>query len=83
MPALPSSVLEPLWVQIAALLPTRPDSHPLGGHLGHHRVVVGQRPAAAVEAAGAVLVAVLAAAAAGAVLVAAAPAGVAGRADLA
>ena len=32
MPALPSSVLEPLWVQIAALLPTRPDSHPLGCH---------------------------------------------------
>ena len=32
MPALPSSVLEPLWVQIAALLPTRPDTHPLGCH---------------------------------------------------
>ena len=32
MPALPSSVLEPLWVQIAALLPTRPVSHPLGCH---------------------------------------------------
>jgi transposase len=32
VPALPSSVLEPLWVQIAALLPTRPDSHPLGCH---------------------------------------------------
>jgi len=23
---------EPLWVQIAALLPTRPDTHPLGCH---------------------------------------------------
>ena len=32
MPALPSSVLEPLWVQVAALLPTRPDTHPLGCH---------------------------------------------------
>ena len=32
MPALPSSVLEPLWVQIAALLPARPDTHPLGCH---------------------------------------------------
>ena len=32
MPALPSSVLEPLWVQIQALLPTRPDTHPLGCH---------------------------------------------------
>jgi transposase len=32
VPALPSSVLEPLWVQIAALLPTRPDTHPLGCH---------------------------------------------------
>ena len=32
MPALPSSVLEPLWVQIAALLPTRQDTHPLGCH---------------------------------------------------
>jgi transposase len=32
VPALPSSVLEPLWVQIAALLPTRLDSHPLGCH---------------------------------------------------
>ena len=32
MPALPSSVLEPLWVQVAALLPSRPDTHPLGCH---------------------------------------------------
>jgi transposase len=32
VPALPSSVLEPLWVQIAALLPPRQDSHPLGCH---------------------------------------------------
>jgi len=32
VPALPSSVLEPLWVQIAALLPTRSDTHPLGCH---------------------------------------------------
>jgi transposase len=32
VPALPSSVLEPLWVQIAALLPTHQDAHPLGCH---------------------------------------------------
>ena len=32
MPALPSSVLEPLWVQVAALLPTRQVPHPLGCH---------------------------------------------------
>ena len=32
MPALPSSVLEPLWVQVAALLPTRQVRHPLGCH---------------------------------------------------
>jgi transposase len=32
VPALPSSVLEPLWVQISALLPTRQDTHPLGCH---------------------------------------------------
>jgi transposase len=32
VPALPSSVLEPLWVQIAALLPPRQDTHPLGCH---------------------------------------------------
>jgi transposase len=32
VPALPSSVLEPLWVQIAALLPARQIHHPLGCH---------------------------------------------------
>ena len=32
MPALPPSVLEPLWVQFAALLPTRQVHHPLGCH---------------------------------------------------
>jgi transposase len=32
VPALPSSVLEPLWVQLAALLPTRQVHHPLGCH---------------------------------------------------
>ena len=32
MPALPSSVLEPLWVQVAALLPARQVRHPLGCH---------------------------------------------------
>jgi transposase len=32
VPALPSSILEPLWVQIAALLPTRQYHHPLGCH---------------------------------------------------
>ena len=32
MPALPSSVLEPLWVQVAALLPARRVHHPLGCH---------------------------------------------------
>jgi transposase len=32
VPALPSSVLESLWVQIAALLPTQQDTHPLGCH---------------------------------------------------
>jgi transposase len=32
VPALPSSVLEPLWVQVVALLPTRHVSHPLGCH---------------------------------------------------
>jgi transposase len=30
MPAPPSSILEPLWVQFAALLPTRQVHHPLG-----------------------------------------------------
>jgi transposase len=32
VPALPSSVPEPLWVQVAALLPTRQVRHPLGCH---------------------------------------------------
>ena len=32
MAALPSSVLEPLWVQVAGLLPTRQVRHPLGCH---------------------------------------------------
>jgi transposase len=32
VPALPSSVLEPLWVQIAALLPAPQVHHPLGCH---------------------------------------------------
>jgi transposase len=32
VPALPASVLEPLWAQIAALLPSRRDTHPLGCH---------------------------------------------------
>jgi transposase len=32
VPALPSSVLEPLWVQVAALLPNRQAHHPLGCH---------------------------------------------------
>jgi transposase len=32
VPALPASVLEPLWDQFAALLPTRQDTHPLGCH---------------------------------------------------
>jgi transposase len=32
VPALASSILEPLWVQVAALLPARHDSHPLGCH---------------------------------------------------
>jgi transposase len=32
MPALPSPILEPLWVQFAALLPTRQVHHPLGCH---------------------------------------------------
>jgi transposase len=32
VPALPSSILEPLWVQVAALLPTRQVHHPLGRH---------------------------------------------------
>jgi hypothetical protein len=32
VPALPSSILEPLWGQFAALLPERHDTHPLGCH---------------------------------------------------
>jgi transposase len=32
VPALPPSVLEPLWIQFAALLPTRQVHHPLGCH---------------------------------------------------
>ena len=32
MPALPSSVMEPLWDQFAALLPERTVAHPLGCH---------------------------------------------------
>jgi transposase len=32
VPALPSSVLEPIWVQVAALLPDRQVHHPLGCH---------------------------------------------------
>jgi transposase len=32
VPALPSSILEPQWVQIAALPPTPPDTHPHGCH---------------------------------------------------
>lgn len=35
MPALPSSLIEPVWVEFAALLPTRPEldpAHPLGCH---------------------------------------------------
>ena len=36
MPALPSSILEPLWVQVAAVLPTHQDTHPLGCHRPRH-----------------------------------------------
>jgi transposase len=32
VPALPSSILEPLWVQVSALLPAHPKTHPLGCH---------------------------------------------------
>ncbi len=32
MPAIPSSIIEPLWVQFAALLPSRAVTHPLGCH---------------------------------------------------
>jgi transposase len=42
VPALPTSVLEPLWVQVAELLPTRQVHHPLGlppaPHPRPHRV---------------------------------------------
>jgi transposase len=44
VPALPSSILEPLWVQIAALLPARQVHHPLGCHRPRvpDRVVFGK-----------------------------------------
>lgn len=32
MPAIPSSIIEPLWDQFAALLPDHPNAHPLGCH---------------------------------------------------
>lgn len=32
MPAVPSSLIEPLWDQFAALIPARVDTHPLGCH---------------------------------------------------
>ncbi len=32
MPAVPSSIIEPIWDQFAALLPPRHDAHPLGCH---------------------------------------------------
>ena len=32
MPAVPSSFIEPLWVQFAALIPPRVETHPLGCH---------------------------------------------------
>jgi hypothetical protein len=32
MPAWPSSILEPLWAQLEALIPERVDTHPMGGH---------------------------------------------------
>jgi transposase len=32
MPAVPSSIIEPIWGQFAALIPARADSHPWGGH---------------------------------------------------
>jgi transposase len=35
VPALPSSILEPLWVQVAALLPDCQVHHPLGCHRPH------------------------------------------------
>lgn len=44
VPAVPPSVMEPLWVQFAALLPERVDSHPLGCHRSRipDRIVSGQ-----------------------------------------
>jgi hypothetical protein len=36
VPALPSSILEPLWVQVAAVLPTHQDTYPLGCHRPRH-----------------------------------------------
>ena len=32
MPAIPSSIIEPVWDQVRALLPPHPDDHPLGCH---------------------------------------------------
>ncbi len=32
MPAIPSSIIEPVWDQFSALLPSHPDAHPLGCH---------------------------------------------------
>ena len=32
MPAVPSSVIEPVWAEFAALIPPRLDTHPLGCH---------------------------------------------------
>lgn len=32
MPAIPSSIIEPIWVQFAALLPEHEETHPLGCH---------------------------------------------------
>lgn len=41
MPAVPSSIIEPIWNQFAAILPERVDTHPLGCHRPriHDRVV--------------------------------------------
>ena len=32
MPAIPSSVIDPIWDQFQALIPTVVDTHPHGGH---------------------------------------------------
>jgi transposase len=32
VPAMPSSIIDPIWDQFAALLPPREDHHPLGCH---------------------------------------------------